>query len=357
MVMSHRRALGVQMETNGIAAKSCGHWKVRSSAVIAGSVMKVLYLGWLGAGNIGDEACYLAFQRLMGPSFECTADISNLEGVDAIVLGGGTILRACSDSLTTDLLDARAPFFIVGSGIELYGYPAHRVVDNFYATVRKARMIGVRGPLTRDFLGAHALEGEIIGDLAMCLEAPGEQRESRTIGFNIGSVRGYLFGDEERLLKRSNQLVASLTRQGYVVKAFGLWPEDDLFLDRLQCAERVPYMSSVMDVMGFMKSCRVVIGEKLHASVLSFASNVPFVSLAYRHKCLDFMNSLDATTGKHWVKTDDPRLVDRVLAAVRDIERDHAHLKRCMAATSEQYKDRQRGFFDRLRTRLVDRTV
>src|SRR5213593_3790455 len=39
-------------------------------------------------------------------------------------------------------------------------------------------------------------------------------------------------------------------------------------------------------------NAHLVIGEKLHATVLSAAAGTPFVSLAYQPKCLDFAKSL-----------------------------------------------------------------
>ena len=316
--------------------------------------MKILYIGCLGYNdhyNIGDWACYEKFKEFLGPEFEVTTNESEIESCYALVLGGGTILRACSQSLPEKLFDKNIPIFIVGSGIELYGYPQHPISENFHKILKTAKLVGVRGKLTSDFIKANRHNCEVLGDIAMCCNTPKKHtgKENKTIAFNIGSTKNFLFGTEQILLDNSRAIVKKLIDMGYQVKKFAMWKEDFNLLKQIGEGETHQFVPNVTDILDFFKDCRMVIGEKLHTSILAFGCNVPFVSLSYRHKCLDFASSLGSGFEKYFIKTDDNKIVEKTINIVSHIEKNYDLLKYKMEDIRDIYNTKQISFFEKMK--------
>jgi len=313
--------------------------------------MKIFYIGCLqpNSYNVGDWACFEATKQLLGPNYELTLNES--EPHNAVILGGGTILRVCSESLTI----SDKPLFVVGSGLEFYGYPEHPVHPNFHEILKKAKLVGLRGPLSSDFVTSQGYENEVVGDIAMCFDPDSEEhtgKDSNVIGFNIGSTRDYLFGTENDLIEKSNSLVDRLIGLGYVVHKFAMWPEDFELLEKIKKGTMLPFENNVNHVFKTMKQCKLVIGEKLHTSIMAFACGVPFISLAYRHKCLDFMDSLGSPLSENYVKTDDKFLVNKCLRMVKTIASNYNQQKLKLIEVKNEYNQKQTSFFDRMKSIL-----
>lgn len=316
--------------------------------------MKILYIGCLGENenyNIGDWACYEKFKEILGLDFEYTIKESEIESCDALVLGGGTILRACSPTLPEKLLQKNIPLFIVGSGIELYGYPEHNINHNFHKVLQRAKLIGVRGRLTYDFLKNQNYESEILGDIAICCNTTKEHtgKESKTIAFNIGSTRNYLYGTEQNLLDNARAIVKRLLDDGYKVKKFAMWEEDFHLLKQIGEGETHEFIPDLTKTLDFFKDCRMVIGEKLHTSILAFGCNVPFISLSYRHKCLDFASSLGSDFEKYFIKTDDEKIIEKTINMVNHIEKNYNLIKCKMEDIRDIYNTKQISFFEKMK--------
>src|SRR5574341_2145153 len=100
-----------------------GNWRY-----VLPSAPKIGYLGWVGHGNLGDEALFLAHRRLFPDNlllpFKRSAKTAWLERVTrrklfvATVLGGGTLINkpAILDSLRTAQRRYQ-PSFALGTGV------------------------------------------------------------------------------------------------------------------------------------------------------------------------------------------------------------------------------------------------
>jgi polysaccharide pyruvyl transferase WcaK-like protein len=116
----------------------------------------------------------------------------------------------------------------------------------------------------------------------------------------LGVVRERLFEDndvafsKEEMLKLWSELYMNLLNKGYDCKLFCNGALSDFrFLEKLReyIADRyhitpdyVPRPETVEELTGILCSCKGVIVARLHASILSYAYDIPCVSLVWNHK-------------------------------------------------------------------------
>jgi hypothetical protein len=59
----------------------------------------------------------------------------------------------------------------------------------------------------------------------------------------------------------------------------------------------------IQSTINFIASSRVVIGERLHCNIFSASAYTPFIMIAYRPKCFDFVNTVGFA--KYAIRTDE----------------------------------------------------
>lgn len=281
---------------------------------------RIGYMGWLGHKNIGDEACFEAIKGLFptrGIEWltwdACAWKHGKLP--DICILGGGTIFDIRHDRRGKGLsmmLKNNVPLVLWGPGVMPLPAPKRSTKPKMHPSalniLKKAKFVGVRGPISNRNLKTTGFSGaKVIGDPAIILstDAPNEGLASNRIALNIGDTHTNLFGTEQYVVQEARKLVTRLTDAGYEVVLFPVWPKDMKFLQRIPRTNNVsirPWGPSSTALMNFFKTCRCVIGLKLHTSVLAAAANVPFISIAYREKCFDFAESVNL---KRWAVRSD----------------------------------------------------
>jgi polysaccharide pyruvyl transferase WcaK-like protein len=83
----------------------------------------------------------------------------------------------------------------------------------------------------------------------------------------------------------------------------------------------------------------LVIGQRLHAVVLACGSGVPAISLAYRPKCYDFMESIDMEPFA--IRTDVVDL-DKIIALIEQINTHYVDHCRRLNAACDRFRLQQR---------------
>ena len=307
------------------------------------------YSGWIGHRNIGDEAIYLAVQKLL-PELTLS-DINHVDDRDVVLYGGGTIFPSAVSRSST--YDDEAFTIAIGVGVRnpefwnqkfspfdfgyytgnalnsdrlstavfddvLYGVT--KFFDSFWTynktltwrdfeAVRDADVdfFGVRGPISSELLSEHGIEHEVVGDTALALEPTSYDAVDKP---RIAvSIRNNTYGWAPN---EYHETVIEFCRRhadDYEFVFLPFWPPDiEVCLD---AARRVPnarfkdYCSCV-DVQGVIDEisrCDLLIGDKLHANVLSACSYTPFLSLEYRPKNRDFAESVGM--GAFNIRTDE----------------------------------------------------
>ncbi|ACT01818.1 polysaccharide pyruvyl transferase family protein [Paenibacillus sp. JDR-2] len=321
---------------------------------------KVLYLGWIGFNNLGDEWMWEMFKTLADthlkegeyqviPSLP-TVEWKKVSQYDTIVLGGGSLIVPGYVELVHEALELGKTIVIWGSGHDrlhkwvptIDGRPKPEAAVESMTYRQKLKEIlehsvycGVRGPWTRDYieaLGALPKHMEISGDSALLMNSlnptatdqpsGGLQGDNRTIGINWGTSYNRIYGGSEE--KAEDQLAEtgrSLLAHGYKLHLYSVWGPDEKALASLYRKlgqDRVtfdPKVYSAAEYVQLLSGFKATINLKLHANLLSAAANVPFVCIGYRFKSFDLMNGLDLAD---WiVASDDRQLAEKLTQKVQ----------------------------------------
>ena len=287
-------------------------------------MQEIKYIGCLGYGNVGDEACWEAAQLLLRNRLARSWRLSAVNGYDfdasvrfdSLILGGGTLLSAwgnLGDVALAEAMQREVPYFIFGTGTESEeweGAPSESDTNYFVSLVSNSSLIGVRGPISRDYLVKLGIPEErvtVIGDLALSLqsrrartERVASNRNEQWIGVNIGTSFGRIYGGNERHLRQSLTVVLnSLMNDGWCIRFVPMWHKDLEFQDEVAKAlahqDRLEVIDSVLSptsTRDAISGCEFVIGMKLHSCIFSAIEQIPFLALAYRPKVEDFARSI-----------------------------------------------------------------
>lgn len=96
-------------------------------------------------------------------------------------------------------------------------------------------------------------------------------------------------------------------------------------------------------MMRRIQAWEATINFKLHANVLSAACGIPFVCLAYRFKCVDFIHSLDVA--ELAVTTDEQDLAQRILSRAKYAISYKDTIRSSIASKQQQMIDNLRAPF------------
>ena len=317
----------------------------------------VAYFGWLGYGNMGDEALFDAADRLLGGEtplrpFPQGRRLSRLIAwaptrlADAVVLGGGTLIGTATFREALEAVRSCGPAFTFGSGVE---DPQHdgsgqvaAELDRWAELLAGFQRVTVRGPLSAELLRERGVAADVVGDPALALPrwypgAPAPAAEP-VLGLNIAAPQRGWGADPERLVEVLETVAREKLRQGWRVRIVPLWARDlevaralaQRLGDRAELFagfERLPLLLEAIS------GCTTVVGVKLHSVIFASAYGVPSVMLGYERKCDDFMASVGRD--RYTLRTDRATAAD-VLASLADLEADLPGHRREIAAAVAQ---------------------
>ena len=283
---------------------------VASQDVDPGERPGITYVGFTGRANLGDEAIMEAVNRLL-PAFDIRREHPDPV---ALMVGGGTIINSKKYYLTRVLREDRPglPIFTFAPGVrdpEFWGVT--EPMDDWLAVFRAAESVTVRGPDSARHLASLGWPGEVhvIGDPALSLAPLEVDHRSEEVIVAPLNTDGNLFGGSDAaVLSALASECARLTDLGMTVTLMSSFPEDDRWiLDMERMIDRpVDYFcgyASLDETLARIAGASLVVGERLHASILAAAMRTPFAAVAYRPKTLDFVRSIGAehlavTTGE-----------------------------------------------------------
>ncbi|WP_312097719.1 polysaccharide pyruvyl transferase family protein [Niallia sp.] len=309
--------------------------------------MNILYLGYLGVNNIGDEVCYEAFAQacerwlneeytLFSYPINSTKSLKEFYAenpFDLVVLGGGSLFQGhFFIDLALEAIEMKLPLYCYGTGID---YMTEETVESFKKgdfqlssttfnnkeinrekikkVVEYATFAGLRGPLTLKYIKAlnpsPASNYQTIGDSGMLFTPEKDDYIKRKylkdlskkiIAVNWGTTQNILFGYDEYKLK--NQMIdacTNLLKKGYQIVIFPMWNKDVPSCMELYNSIKekgkvtfIPEVCTATQIYHFLSICHFSLNLKLHANVLSASSGTPFIQLAYRSKGVDFAASI-----------------------------------------------------------------
>ena len=285
----------------------------------------LLYVGWTGQRNLGDDAIADALIPRLATVEQAHAPYQLAElakrfvnagfagsGRRALLLGGGTAIGRRNWRMVlaaNGALLARAkPWFMIGAGVE---DPAFQGRNSFSANGELARWrricrnfdsVTVRGPRSVQLLESVGIPTRMVGDPAL-LHAPQSITEphDKLLGINLGYGDDLWGHDHDRVVDALAGLVKSLAGEGWRIRAIVVNPKDEAALrtslTRSGIAEERAEVVTADTVERFFAAvapCTLLVAERLHALVLAAAAGVPVVGLEYQPKCADFLASVGA---------------------------------------------------------------
>ncbi|KGX89274.1 beta 1,4 glucosyltransferase [Pontibacillus marinus BH030004 = DSM 16465] len=302
---------------------------------------KVLYIGWIGHKNLGDELMWNLFKEkfdesLGNENWELHGTIRkpardfDLDQFDLIVLGGGSIICKNNTPVLHEAMKKGKKVMIWGSGIDLieksdipllaagekinvHNYLAEDIQKKLVEIIEHAEFAGVRGPLTYEIIrqvGANEEKLMISGDPGLLLTQKEKVDEevkvailpfkgNKIIGVNWGTSFNHVYGANERNVE--DQLAEALKEyinNGYKIYLYSVWDHDTTALKQLYKKVN-DHKNVILDtklhdqnfLIDLASHFHFTINLKLHANLISLAANTPPIALAYGFKVYDFAKS------------------------------------------------------------------
>ncbi|WP_078555040.1 polysaccharide pyruvyl transferase family protein [Bacillus alkalicellulosilyticus] len=359
--------------------------------------MKLLYIGYLGFENVGDEVCYEAclqiFERWFGRDYsiidyqikenKSLSQLYNEVPFDGVILGGGSLFQGefCLD-LLEEAIEFGLPIYSFGTGVDYLSenmisscikkqkivkepfFQNKRIdIDKLKHVLKHVNFIGVRGPLTQTFLKSLNVETKspitVIGDPALLFSTNPDTYIKETyvkhidkpiIAINWGTTFDKMFGyNEAALQKQLLSAMNDLRKKGYHLVIYPMWPNDQdacqQLYNQMETKEHVtliPEVCSATQIYSFLKSCFFTVNLKLHSNVLSAAARTPFISLAYRSKCVDF--SMSVASLNTTILTNTNRLRNYINLKEKQISKNRNFFVRKIAKSIQHYENEYKTF-------------
>ncbi len=271
---------------------------------------RVAYLGWLGRGNLGDEAMYRAVVENCqvhvrpAPLHAIARALARGVRIETLILGGGTLIGRDEWATRLEGILAAAKvtrLVVLGTGCEdveralQFGIATEAGLRRWTSLLADAEQVGVRGPDSRATLAGLGISSEVVGDPALLAYNVGPSRHSRggQVGVSVADVADGLGRDRKSQLAMVRDALRFLSDKGLEPVWFSMTPEDERLAHRLAGqAEVRPYDRDLTALAEFLDGCSVVLAERLHGGILAMTRGVPAVLIGYKPKVLDFARSV-----------------------------------------------------------------
>jgi hypothetical protein len=314
----------------------------------------VNYVGWLGHGNLGDESLYMATKNLFSPyklvpvGMDCE-DHSIISPVT--IIGGSTGIPEWIEWLRPTKYN-----YIFGSGVKdpaFFGYDYifkdHLKLSVMINKWKIFRSIGVRGEISQAQLEKWGIPSEVIGDPSFSLRPSKPVKKSEyKIAINLGSD-GILWGmNEEKVIHEIAKVCRTLRKDGYELVVVPFWERNVARLRELAKEANVEFFEdwrSVESTLNLLGSCKVLIGEKLHALGFSAAAGTPFLALEYQPKCFELAQSVGFTN--FTIRTN--KITEKnIMKLFTSLLENYEEMRRKLNGKVEMYRRRQKQFANRI---------
>jgi hypothetical protein len=345
-------------------------------------MQKILYVGWLGFDNVGDELMWDVFReecrgRLPADEFEIVPSIQGIdprqnEPYDWVVLGGGSLIMPPYIEILRGAQKLGKKTMIWGSGIDWLpihqialagtypdgGYPEpdqtyrRNVVDAF----GRCEFAGVRGPLTMEVLRGMGVDKALLhqcGDPGLLarpddsvypMDANMWEGDEPVIAVNWGTSYQQIYGgDEKRTEAELAKAIRQLVTRGYRIYLYHVWGVDEApciqLMQSIGCPDRIrmaPRLFDQYEIMSLLRKCFCTVNFKLHPSVLSTVVDVPFIALGYRFKVFDFAASMNLASFVQ--STDAHNLGEWIVHKVSELEANRGVVAENLKTGRERYQ-------------------
>lgn len=279
--------------------------------------MRIGLIGWYGHSNAGDERTLYCLQSffsehellVIGSYGEALTRVDELNKCDYVLLGGGGLILRGMGKFAPLMDRIKPPFGCVGISVEAV-HPDN--LDLINALMGKAGFIYVRDAQSKKYLGNSPKV--IVGpDLTFLFPFEAlEVSQTDTCGLNLRDWyywQGDYGGAYSRIMHRLNrrfpsmykfyplpkwrsEKAVSILRQAFTtVRPIPLYTEST---KRNDIRVLAPFFDSVPDSFSpdLYRDCRYFVGMRLHSVIFACQMGIPFISLSYQPKNVQFCNTL-----------------------------------------------------------------
>jgi len=277
--------------------------------------MKWLYVGEVGYGNLGDDACAELITDLIREPIQVRAldGLTAEDRADRLIIGGGTILSLRSTTWMKNLANVSersGRVATVGTGVDP-GIPwdmeGIALARRIFATIDPPNR-GLRGPMSVAALAAVGIDETVIAGDPFCLYQPIGAIKDSIVGIIPGhqgrSVGGPHFHD--RMIQAIKGIPGKVIYIPVWARDLGLERAYQTFSGRGDCRYVGPQLHLIA---GLLAKCRAVIANRMHAGLLALICGTPAFFVAHHIKVTDLCLALD---WPHWAPADDDDLVGKV---------------------------------------------
>jgi len=210
------------------------------------------------------------------------------------------------------------------------------------------RLLGVRGEMSRELLRGWEINSEVIGDPCLLLEPSSYKEKNDLIVLNLSSKRRMWGYANERVLREAIKLCRTLKGEGYSIVLVPFCKDDIPLVNRVSETAHVEVFENYRDIqatINFIASSCVLIGERLHSAIFSASTYTPFIMIAYRPKCFDFVNTVGFR--KYTIRTDEMSS-ERVITLFNDLMENWNYMRSQLIRNVEKYRKKLREFANRI---------
>lgn len=341
----------------------------------------VLYIGWVGNHNLGDEILYEAhiklFEKFSIVHFKISkflvlySKINKQKSFICGILGGGTLINSSRWWLKEVIYiqNKGIPVFCFGTGVTLDNSQTEekdkyniKISNEWYEVLKKFDFIGVRGPYSKVKLIELGLKNVvIIGDtvLSLAKDTYIKKSEINRIGINIGLNKYYEDPTKnERYLYELILLIRSLIKQGYYIDLLPAWEKDVMINKKVcnvindnKCQLKICF-SSLSNYTSEIEKCNLFIGQKLHSTIIACMNRIPSIMIEYDYKCRDFMASIDME--KYTIGIEDFNFKE-INKKIKEIINDYEYIQSNINKNIIHYKKIQYFYADKIMKKFISK--
>ena len=285
----------------------------RAYEILRTDHLRLLYYGFLGDENFGDEWVWQSARNLFSPHLLIPigrhVPVGHIilnkvlrEGLyDGVVIGGGTLIGGFQDFPLFKTLVSNAkplPVFFHGTGVDVSRKSLHPMWDDLLS---RDLYGGVRGAQSAAYLQQTRAVGlPVVGDAALLVQSSdsvGSVEEGEPwVAVNLGTHLKY--ASSSRVLAEIVKFSQTCFDTGFLIKFVACHGNDLACYNEIsRCLDNHLPLIDIRGAEGStfvdqLRTAEFALGERLHFGVAAAMAGIPFLSITYGEKHRDFLESV-----------------------------------------------------------------